>query len=393
MNLENDQRTAAPAQPDAEVTVLSRIWDMPTRLFHWALVFSVIIAAKTGFFGPADSLNWHVWSGYAIGALIVFRVVWGLFGSEFNRIDRLFSALRHLPEHLGGLLRLRPKHYLGHNPAGSLMILGLVAVLLSIVGTGMILLGGQEKQGVLAGLFSFSAARIAKSAHELLAYGLMVMIAGHLAGVLVEMVLLRVPLVHGMITGWLPVPAATPQRTWRPAQPLLAAIGAAFAAIAIGALMLPLSAIPPRGLPAPVPAGSTFAKECGACHWPFHPSLLPRASWAKIMGTLSDHFGEDASLSERAKTEIAAYLEANSAETADTEPANRLRDTSDAEPMRITKTRYWQRTHDHIQDALFASTAIKSRANCAACHRDALTGRFDDQSIDIPQSTQTGATP
>ena len=393
MSQETDNRTAVQPQSAPPGSVRARIWDLPTRLFHWALVFAVIVCSKTGFFGPANSLDWHVWSGYAIGALVLFRIVWGLFGSEFNRLDRLFGALRHLPEHLRGLVRLRPKHYLGYNPAGSLMIIGLAFVLLAMVFSGMIVLGGIDKQGVFAGLPTYADARVIKSIHEWLAYLLMAMIVGHLLGVLVETVLLRVPLVRGMITGWLPVPADAPQRSWRPGRPMLAAIGSGFAAIAIGGLMAPLLKIPPHGVPAGVQAGSTFAKECGACHWSFHPSLLPRASWAKIMASLDQHFGEDASMSEKAKTEIAAYLDANAAETADTEPANRLRDVSDAEPTRITKTRFWLRTHDHIQDAIFKSPAVRTRANCAACHRDALTGRFDDQAIDIPTSLKSGDAP
>ena len=393
MSPDLDQRTGAPAPSISPDVSLARIWDLPTRLFHWALVFAVAIAAKTGFFGPANSLDWHIWSGYAIGALILFRLIWGLFGSEFNRLDRLFGALREVPDHLRGLRRLKPRHYLGHNPAGSLMILALAVVLMSIVVTGMALLGGQEKQGVLAGITSYSLARIARSIHEWLAYLLMVMILGHLAGVAVESVLLRAPLVRGMVTGWLPVPDGEPRRTWRPARPALAALGVVFAVVAIGALMVPLSNIPPYGLTVPVQSGSTFAKECGACHWPFHPSLLPRASWTAIMTKLSDHFGEDASMSEKAAKEISAYLDANAAETADTEPANRFREIAEDAPTRITKTRFWIRTHNHVSEAVFASPAVKTAANCAACHRDALSGRFDDQAIDIPTAQQTGATP
>ena len=393
MSLDIDKPAAAPSRPGRADKSRARIWDLPTRLFHWALVGAVVMSAKTGFFGPANALNLHIWSGYAIGALIVLRIVWGLFGSEFNRIDRIFSALRNLPEHIGGLVQLRPKHYLGHNPVGSLMIIALVVVLMSMVATGMTLLGGQEKQGLFAGVVTFATARLIKPVHEWLAYLLMAMIAVHLLGVLTEIVLLRVPLVRGMFTGWLPAPADAPRNRWRTARPGLAAVGAIFAAIALGGLALPLSNLPAHGLPAPVVAGSTFAKECGACHWPFHPSLLPRASWTKIMAKLEDHFGEDASLPEKAKTEIAAYLDANAAETADTEPANVFRRVSDQEPTRITKTRFWTRTHDHVPDALFASPDIKTRANCAACHRDALTGRFDDQAIDIPFPQNAGAAP
>ena len=172
---------------------MARIWDLPTRLFHWLLVLLVAVTAKTGFFGPANALDLHVWSGYAITALIVFRLIWGLFGSEYSRLDRLFSALANLREHITGLLRLRPKHYIGHNPAGSLMILALILVLTAILLTGLVVLGGTEKQGLLSGLTSYDMGHLAKGAHQLLAYLLMLMVLAHLAGVVTEMVLLRVP--------------------------------------------------------------------------------------------------------------------------------------------------------------------------------------------------------
>ena len=386
-----------PTTDSSLAAIPAKIWDLPTRLFHWLLVFAVIIATKTGFFGPANSLDWHVWSGYGIGALIVFRLIWGLFGSEFSRLDRLWAALRNLPEHARGLLSLRPKHYLGHNPAGSLMIIGLITVLLAIVVSGVMVLGGVEKQGVLAGVTSYALGHLAKGGHQLLAYLLMVMVLGHLLGVATEIVLLRVPLVRGMITGWLPVAAdAAPpaeRNTWRQPKPLLALIGTAFAAIAIAVPMLPLTTLPARGLPAPVPAGSTYANDCGECHWSFHPSLLPRASWKLIMASLDDHFGGVATLTPKAAAEIAAYLDANAAETVDTEPANRFREVAAEAPMRITKTRFWRRTHDNIGDETFSSKAVRSKTNCAACHRDALTGRFDDQAIDIPHQLPTGETP
>ncbi len=393
MTLNTNQRPAASEPMGQIATSRARIWDLPTRAFHWLLVLAVIIAAKTGFFGPANSLDWHLWSGYAIGALIVFRFVWGLFGSEFSRLDRLFGALRQLPEHAGGLLRLRPKHYLGHNPAGSLMIIALALVLLAITATGIIVLGGVEKQGVLAAVTSYDLGHLAKGAHQLLAYLLMAMIVGHLVGVFGEILLLRVPLVRGMITGWLPVPSDTLRSKWRPARPMLALLGAGFAVIAIGAPLLPLSGLPAHGVPTPVVAGSTYAKECGACHWSFHPSLLPKASWKLIMSSLDQHFGDDASLPEKSAAKISGYLQANAAETADTEPANRLRDVNPDDPTRITKTQFWQRQHHELASNLFTNAPVKSKANCAACHRDALTGHFDDQAIDIPQSTQTGDSP
>jgi len=367
----------------------ARIWDLPTRLFHWLLVFCAVVAGKTGFFGPASGLDWHVWAGYGIGVLVVWRLIWGLLGSEYSRLDRLFGALRNLPEHIDGLRKLEPKHYAGHNPAGSLMILGLLVVLLGITATGIVVLGGVEKQGMLAGLTSYNIGHLTKGVHQVLAYGLVAMVLGHIGGVISEIVLLRVPLIRGMITGWLPLAEDSLLRGSRPARPTLALIWTAVTAAVIAGLTLPLAAMPGLGVPAPV-TNPTFLKECAACHWAIHPSLLPRSSWKLIMSSLDQHFGEDASLPPAAAADIGTFLEANAAETVDTEPANRLREVSANEPKRITATGFWQHMHHDIRDQTFTSPAVKSKINCVACHKDAPSGRFDDQVIDIPHKSQTG---
>ena len=136
-----------------------------------------------------------------------------------------------------------------------------------------------------------------------------------------------------------------------------------------------------------MPDNATYRAECGACHWAFHPSLLPRASWARIVGSLDDHFGEDASLSNDQNAEIAAYLDTLAAESWDTEAANRFRTVSPTEPMRITRTPYWVTKHRDIDPAVYRSQAVGSESNCIACHKDAKTGRFDDQAIAMPQGT------
>jgi mono/diheme cytochrome c family protein len=135
----------------------------------------------------------------------------------------------------------------------------------------------------------------------------------------------------------------------------------------------------------PLAENPLYKKECGDCHTAFHPSLLPSDSWKKVMGDLSDHFGEDATLDEPKLGDIAAYLIANGAETWDTEAANRFRRVSAEDPRRITATRYWKRKHKDIAPAVFAQKNVGGKANCGACHTDADTGRFDDQAIKIPK--------
>jgi cytochrome b len=370
-----------------------RIWDLPTRIFHWLLVLAVAIGGYTGFFGPPWQLSPHVWAGYTIGILVLFRIIWGFTGSEYSRLDWLLTAARYVREHLSDLARLKPRHYLGHNPAGSVMILALLTVLLLIVGSGLIVLGGVEKQGPFEGVFSFDFGQLAKGVHQVLAYALAVMILAHLCGVALETVLLKVPLVGGMVTGWLPTPVDDASANSRTVRPLLAAGFVLALAGAIGTATSALSRLPAYGVP-DVPADAVYTKECGVCHWAFHPSLLPRASSSRLMATLDDHFGEDARLPPESAKQIANYLDLYAAETSDTEPANRLRELSESDPRSITATPFWQRTHHRIAKAVFSSREVKSRANCPACHHDAASGRFDDQQIQLPNAASNlGAYP
>jgi cytochrome b len=371
---------------DSRTVSIVKVWDLPTRLFHWLLVLAVAIGAVTGFFGPEWLLGLHVWSGYGLAVLILFRLVWAFLGSEYSRVSRFAFPPRAVIGHLRDLLAGRAAHSIGHNPAGSAMIFALAGLLTTVVATGLMALGGQEKQGMLAGLVPYSVGHAAKEVHEVLTVLLLVLVGLHVAGVAMES--LRGPwnLVAAMITGRKRLPPSMAPTPQRPARPLAAALVLAAIGLGVGTAAYALTALPPRGLPT-LAANPTYAKECGACHYDFHPSLLPAAQWVAMMASLDDHFGEDASLGDTTRGEIAAWLAANASETWDTEAANAFRRVSPEQPMRVTETRFWKRRHRGIPDATFASKAIRGKLNCIACHRDARSGRFADQSISIPKET------
>jgi mono/diheme cytochrome c family protein len=264
------------------------------------------------------------------------------------------------------------------------MIVGLAAVLSGILISGLITLGGQEKQGPLAGLVPYETGHTAKEVHEALTILLLVLVGLHVAGVILESLRERSNLVAAMITGrkWLPSGQAQPPQ--RAARPVAAIIILIVAGTLIGAGIAELSKLPPKGVPA-LAANALYAKECGACHYDFHPSLLPAASWDTMMADLDNHFGENASLPAATSDEITAWLTANAAESWDTEAANSFRRVTADQPLSVTATRYWKRRHRKIPDAVFASKPVGAKVNCVACHRDARSGRFDDQSIDIPK--------
>ncbi len=373
-------------------TRLVRVWDLPTRLFHWLLVGCVLTALATEFIAPAWWMSWHIAAGYIIAALLLFRLVWAMFGSEHSRVAGFSYRPQKVVDYLRDLLKLRPPHYLGHNPAGATMIFAFFAVLTALVATGFIVQGGQEKQGPLAGVTSFAFGSGARSVHSVLAYALMAMVVAHLAGVLADGLLHRSSLVRAMFTGWKRVPVQLPVRASRPPRILAAALAlAALFTPAVVALVL-LSRMPPLGVPIMIP-DRVWASECGSCHYAFHPSLLPRASWAAVMAGLDDHLGEDASLPPAAAAEVAAFLQTYAAEEWDTKAARLLSNVSPADPLRITAASFWIRRHRRIDPAVFAGPTVKAKSNCIACHRDAATGRFDAQAIVLPSPTAPRALP
>jgi cytochrome b len=360
------------------------VWDLPTRLFHWLLVLSVTIGFLTGFIAPEWWMGVHKWAGYAVAGLVLFRLVWGLFGSEYSRFGSMAGATRHLGDHVRGLLMLRPPHFLGHNPLGVLMILALAVVLIGLTATGLFVLGGEEKQGPLAGIADYAIGNSAKTIHWLLALALLAMIAGHLAGVIGESLLQRENLVRAMITGRKHLPPDVRVPKFHGGYPLAATATMTVIAGPLAVLLSHLATLPPVG--SRVLAGDpAYQDECGACHDAFHPSLLPADSWRQIMAGLDDHFGEDASLDPATAQSIAQWLSANAAETWDSEAANRFRILAAGQPLRITTTPYWVAKHEEVPVAAFQRKSVGSKVNCVACHGDAGTGLFDDDAISIPK--------
>ncbi|RAR53638.1 cytochrome b [Paraburkholderia unamae] len=125
--------SVTPATDDRPVRSV-RVWDLPTRLFHWLTVVLVAAAYVT------QRLNWmqtHVRLGETLLALVLFRILWGCFGSETARFSRFVASPRKAVEHLRHLLRREPDVQVGHNAAGGWMVLLLLALLLVVTLTGL----------------------------------------------------------------------------------------------------------------------------------------------------------------------------------------------------------------------------------------------------------------
>jgi len=173
-----------------------RVWDVPIRLFHWALVLLVAFSwwtAETG----RDQL--HFWSGYAILFLLLFRILWGVFGSSTAR----FSSFVRGPGAVLTYVRNRFRWTVaGHTPLGALSVVAFLILLLLQVSTGLVSL---DEDGLVGGplshLVSFDFSEAANGLHDQLFDILLVFIGLHIAAVLLYRVALGLDLVGPMITG------------------------------------------------------------------------------------------------------------------------------------------------------------------------------------------------
>jgi mono/diheme cytochrome c family protein len=126
-----------------------------------------------------------------------------------------------------------------------------------------------------------------------------------------------------------------------------------------------------------VPLLPAYQQECGSCHVAFPPGLLPAASWQRLMGKLSQHYGTDASLDAATTASLSAWLGAHAG------TPKRVREEPPQD--RISRSAWFVRKHDEVRPATWKLPAVKSAANCAACHTQADQGDFSERRIRIPR--------
>jgi len=130
----------------------------------------------------------------------------------------------------------------------------------------------------------------------------------------------------------------------------------------------------------------SYKQECGACHFNYHPGLLPSSSWKKLLNALPSHFDEEVSIDEQSVNEIEKYLTENSAENSSSKRARKiLRSLKGQTPLRISETPYIKEKHHELRSSIFNRTSIGSRSNCIACHTTAEQGNYDDDYVKIPK--------
>lgn len=172
-----------------------KIWDAPTRLFHWALV---VLIPLQWWSAEEDRMDLHILVGTVILGLLLFRLFWGLFGSSTARFANFVKGPRGIIGYLGG----RAPHVLGHNPIGALSVMAMLGVLTVHVGLG--LFAGDEdglESGPLAHLIDGDLSEEAADLHDDTFDVLLVLIGLHVAAILFYALARRKNLVGPMLTG------------------------------------------------------------------------------------------------------------------------------------------------------------------------------------------------
>lgn len=173
----------------------TRVWDAPTRLFHWALVG---LFAFSWWSAENGEMEWHLLSGTAMLGLILFRLVWGVIGGSTAR----FSGILRSPVAALEYVRGKAPPRAGHNPLGGYSVIAMLLLLVTQVGTGLFAVDVDGiESGPLSPLVSFDQGRQASAIHELSFNLLLALIGLHILTIIFYRVARRRNLVIPMITG------------------------------------------------------------------------------------------------------------------------------------------------------------------------------------------------
>lgn len=196
-----------------------RVWDAPTRLFHWLVV---LLMASLYVTWRVNWMGWHALLGEALLALLIFRVLWGFFGSDTARFARFAATPREALRYLSHFVRREPDRQVGHNPAGSWMVFFFLAVLFLQTLSGLYVNNDVADVGPFTEIVPASVANTITTMHTVLWDVLLAAMALHVLAIGAYAALKRQNLAAPMITGRkrLPLSIAPPHL----AQPLLAAL-------------------------------------------------------------------------------------------------------------------------------------------------------------------------
>ncbi len=374
------------------------VWPFYTRVIHWLIALSFTLAFL--FSLQENLLNLHVAVGIIFGLMLVYRIIWGFVGPRYATFNTFKLSLSQLKLYFEEKVKNRYREIpAGHNPASSWFTI-IVLTLGSIISiTGLLLYGIQEGKGYLGFLNDHYYMYMDDlfNIHKYTSYTLLVWAIIHVTGVLIEQFYHKTNMVFAMITGY-------KKAKGEDSQPGKYKSGLSYLFLFVSAMVLFVS-IDGRNNPFVVSKYTqhdykhesfVYYSECGACHHPYPPFMLPESSWERIRGGLKNHFGEEISptmkkgenrISLNDQKVIFNYLKQNAADHSTREISVKVMKSLNGARGRksITKIKYWKDTHANIPYEVFKSPKVKRKANCFACHKNFDKGMIEDIDIHIPK--------
>lgn len=189
--------SVAALQAAARTAARTRVWDLPTRLFHWTLAIAVLGLIGTGLSGV---MEWHFRLGYTVLALLLFRLLWGFVGGRWSRFAAFIYAPGSVVNYLRG--RAHPDHLIGHTPLGALSVFAVLAILAFQVATGLMADDEISASGPLTRFVAGAVVSFATGWHK--AQGkwiVIVLVSLHVLAVLFHVLVKRHRLVRPMVSG------------------------------------------------------------------------------------------------------------------------------------------------------------------------------------------------
>lgn len=357
----------------------SYIYPLANRLTHGVMALSLLLAYALVDFDRI--FYYHGVFGVVFFLAIIFRILWGMFGSKYSRFsDFHFKGLKSYLFSVFG----EKKSYIAHNPASSIAIVLMLILGVLTCLSGLVLWGEKEGGGIFSSLFfSYHSLNSFAKLHEVFANSLVIVVCVHICGALIDRIIHKNDSLQAIITGYKNTPKQENIRL-NPIQKLFCAFYGVFALLltlyTLTSSNLVLGFSNPSPLIAYTSSQALYQKECGSCHIAYAPYLLPKEVWGKMMSDLENHFGDDASVDEDTQKELTQFLEANSQR--DTFIASKL-SKERKEYLAFSQTQLFAKIHKKIPKQVFESREIKSKANCQSCHKDAKKGYFQKSRLDF----------
>jgi cytochrome b len=183
------------------------VWDAPTRLFHW-LAVALVVAAYTTW--RLNWMDWHAWAGDALLTLLLFRLLWGFFGSETARFSRFLVSPGTAARYLAHAFGREPDRYAGHNPAGGWMVVLLLALLFGETLTGLYVANDVADEGPFTQITPPQIANAITALHSIFWDALLAAVALHILAIVVYALAKRHNLLFPIITGRKMLPVSVP---------------------------------------------------------------------------------------------------------------------------------------------------------------------------------------